>query len=79
MLPGITGGGRTGTGTGGIGSILSDLGGLNKDHELVKHVQQNAGKEDPEQGREYIQHRVGILNEQSNNNPHALQSIIGGS
>jgi hypothetical protein len=62
MLPGITGEGSSGTGTGGIGSTLSDLGGLNKDHELIKHV-----------------HGVGILNEQSNNNPHALQSIIGGS
>jgi hypothetical protein len=76
MLSGITGGGSTGGG--GIGSILSDLGGLNKDHELVRHVQQNTGIQDQEQAREYTQHGVDILNEQSDNNPQGLQSILGG-
>jgi hypothetical protein len=71
MLAGLTGGG-------GIGSILSGLGGLNKDHELVRHVQQNAGIQDPEQARQYAQHGVDILNEQSKNNPQGLQSILGG-
>ncbi|MFL6316511.1 MAG: hypothetical protein ACJ73C_07215, partial [Nitrososphaeraceae archaeon] len=66
------------TGGGGIGSILSGLGGLNKDHELVRHVQQNAGVQDPEQARQYAQHGVDILNEQSKNNPQGLQSILGG-
>jgi hypothetical protein len=74
MLSGLTGGG----GGSGIGSILSSLGGLNKDHELVRHVQQNAGIQDPEQARQYTQHGVDILNEQSNNNPQGLQSILGG-
>jgi hypothetical protein len=74
MLSGLTGGG----GGSGIGSILSGLGGLNKDHELVRHVQQNAGIQDPEQARQYTQHGVDILNEQSNNNPQGLQSILGG-
>jgi hypothetical protein len=79
MLSGITGGGgSSGSGSGGIGSILSGLGGLNKDHELVRHVQQNAGVQDPEQARQYTQHGVDILNEQSNNNPQGLQSILGG-
>jgi hypothetical protein len=73
MLSGLTGGGG-----GGIDSILSGLGGLNKDHELVRHVQQNTGMQDPEQARQYTQHGVDILNEQSNNNPDGLQSILGG-
>jgi hypothetical protein len=76
MLSGLTGGG--GSGGSGIGSILSGLGGLNKDHELVRHVQQNTGIQDPEQARQYTQHGVDILNEQSNNNPQGLQSILGG-
>ena len=75
MLSGLTGGGGDGS---GIGSILSGLGGLNKDHELVRHVQQNTGIQDPEQARQYTQHGVDILNEQSNNNPQGLQSILGG-
>lgn len=76
MLSGLTGGGSGGGG--GIGSILSGLGGLNKDHELVRHVQQNTGIQDPEQARQYTQHGVDILNEQSRNNPQGLQSILGG-
>jgi len=79
MLSGLTGGGQQDSGGGGgIGSILSGLGVLNKDHELVRHVQQNAGIQDPEQARRYTQHGVDILNEQSNNNPQGLQSILGG-
>ena len=81
MLSGIAGGagsGSTSGGGGGIGSILSGLGGLNQDHELVRHVQQNAGIQDPEQARQYTQHGVDILNEQSNSNPQGLQSIFSG-
>jgi hypothetical protein len=79
MLSGLTGGSQQGSGgVGGIGSILSSLGGLNKDHELVRHVQQNTGIQDPEQARQYTQHGVDILNEQSKNNPQGLQSILGG-
>src|SRR5919202_856160 len=70
MLSGLTGG------SSGIGSILSGLGGLNKDHELVRHVQQNTGIQDPEQARQYTQQGVDILNEQSN--PQELQSIFSG-
>ena len=77
MLSGLTGGGG-GDGIGDIGSILSGLGGLNKDHELVRHVQQNAGIQDPDQATQYTQHGVDILNEQSRNNPQGLQSILGG-
>ena len=42
----------------GIQSMLSGLiggGGLNRDHELVRHVQQNAGIQDPETARQYTQ------------------------
>ena len=74
MLSG--GGGGSGSGSSGINSVLSGLGGLNHDHELVRHVQQNAGIQDPEQARQYTQHGVDILNEQSNNNPQGVQSIF---
>jgi hypothetical protein len=77
MLSGLTGGGSSGGG-GGIGSILSGIGGLNKDHELVRHVQQNTGIQDPEQATQYTRHGVDILNDQSRNNPQGLQSILGG-
>ena len=72
----LSGGGASGSGSSGINSVLSGLGGLNNDHELVRHVQQNAGIQDPEQARQYTQHGVDILNEQSNNNPQGVQSIF---
>ena len=79
MLYGLTGGSQQGSGSiGGIGSILSSLGRLSKDHELVRHVQQNTGIQDSEQARQYTQHGVDILNEQSKYNPQGLQSILGG-
>ena len=81
MLSGLTGGSQQGSGSDGAGdisSILSSLGGLNKDHELVRQVQQNTIIQDPEQARQYTQHGVDILNEQSKNNPQGLQSILGG-
>jgi hypothetical protein len=77
MVQKMMGGGNSGGG-GGIGSMLGGLGGLNKDHELVRHVQQNAGIQDPEQATQYTQHGVNILNEQSKSNPQGLQSILGG-
>src|SRR5919107_5568680 len=75
----LSGGG--GSGSGGIQSMLSGLtggGGLNRDHELVRHVQQNAGIQDPETARQYTQHGVDILNEQSRSNPQGLQLLFGG-
>jgi hypothetical protein len=35
-------------------------------------------QQDPEQARQYTEHGVDILNEQSNSNPQGLQSILGG-
>ena len=60
--------------------MLSGLvgGGLNRDHELVRHVQQNAGIQDPETARQYTQQGVSILDEQSRTNPQGLQSLFGG-
>jgi len=69
----------SGSGSGGIQSMLSGLvgGGLNRDHELVRHVQQNAGIQDPETARQYTQQGVNILDEQSRSNPQGLQSLFG--
>ena len=68
-----------GSSSGGIQSMLSGLGGggLNRDHELVRHVQQNAGIQDPEAARQYTQQGVNILDEQSRTNPQGLQSLFG--
>src|ERR671921_590268 len=74
----LSGGG--GSGSGGIQSMLSGLtggGGLNRDHELVRHVQQNAGIQDPETARQYTQQGVNILDEQSRTNAQGLQSLFG--
>ena len=75
----LSGGGGSNSSSGGIQSMLSGLvgGGLNRDHELVRHVQQNAGIQDPETARQYTQHGVDILNEQSRSNPQGLQSLFG--
>jgi hypothetical protein len=58
--------------------MLSGLGGLNRDHELVREVQQKAGVQDPEQARQYTQQGVDLLNEQSRNNPQGVQSLLAG-
>ncbi len=51
MLSGIVDGGNSGSCTGGVSSVILGLGGFNTDLELARHVQQNAGIEDPEQAR----------------------------
>ena len=61
MLSGLTGGGSSSDGGGGIGSILSGLGGLNKDHELVRHVQLNAGIQDLDLVLLYVFYYLTIL------------------
>jgi hypothetical protein len=78
-LSGFFGGsGGDSSSSGDIGSILSGLGGLNPDHELVKHVQQKAGIQNPEQARQYAQQGVDILKEQFSSNPQGLQSLFSG-
>jgi hypothetical protein len=74
----LSGGGSSSGSSGGIQSMLSGLGGLNRDHELVRHVQQNAGIKDPEAARQYTQQGVDVLSEQSRSNPQGLQSLLGG-
>ena len=78
----LSGGGSSSGSSSGLGSIQSILlslgGGLNRDHELVRHVQQNAGIKDPETARQYTQQGVDVLNEQSRSNPQGLQSLLGG-
>ena len=76
----LSGGGGSSNASSGVGiqSVLSGLGGLNRDHELVRHVQQNAGIQDPETARQYTQQGVDILHEQSRTNPQGLQSLLGG-
>jgi hypothetical protein len=85
-LSSFLGGGGIGSGgsdssssdAGGLKSALSGLGGLNRDHPLVQHVQQNAGIQDPDQATQYTQHGVNLLNEQADSNPQGMQSILGG-
>jgi hypothetical protein len=67
-----------GDGAGGLKSALSGLGGLNRDHPLVQHVQQNAGIQDPDQAAQYTQHGVNLLNEQADSNPQGIQSLLAG-
>jgi len=75
---GGSGGGGNNSDAGGLTSALSGLGGLNRDHALVQHVQQNAGIQDPDQATQYTQHGVNLLNEQANNNPQGMQSLLSG-
>ena len=54
----LSGGSGSGGGAERIKSMLSNLGagsgqGINQNHELVKHVQQNAGIKDPQQASQY--------------------------
>ena len=74
----LSGGGGSSGSSGGIQSMLTGLSGLNRDHELVKRVRQNAGIKDPETARQYTQQGVEVLNEQTKSNPQGLQSLLGG-
>jgi hypothetical protein len=64
----------------GIMSALSNLVGggnsFDQNHELVQHVQQNAGIKDPQQATQYTQQAVDLLKEHGNNNPQGLQSLF---
>jgi hypothetical protein len=78
FLGGGGSGGSSSSDAGGLKSALSGLGGLNRDHSLVQHAQQNAGIQDPDQATQYTQHGVNLLNEQADSNPQGMQSILGG-
>jgi hypothetical protein len=68
----------SGSSSGEIESMLSGLGGLNRDHELGGHVQQNSGLKDPGTAWQYTQQGVEVLDERSRSNPQGLQSLLGG-
>lgn len=76
----LGGGGQAGNQGGGIMSAFSNLIGggnsLNQNHELVQHVQQNAGIKDPQQATQFTQQAVDLLKEHGNNNPQGLQSLF---
>jgi hypothetical protein len=63
-----------------ISSILGGSGGsvnnLSQDHELVQHVQQQCGIQDPQQAQQYTQQAVSVMNQHGNSNPQGLQSLF---
>ena len=64
---------------GGIMSALSNfMGGDNTspNSDMVKHVQQTCGIQDPQQASQYTQEAVNIMNEHGNTNPSALESRL---
>jgi hypothetical protein len=76
-LSSLLGSGDSNTGNiGGLKSALSSLGALNRDHLLVRQVQQNADIQDPDQATQYTQHRVNLLNEQADKD-QGIGSLLG--
>jgi hypothetical protein len=72
-----------GSGSEGIMSAISNvIGGssnnLSQDHDLVKHVQQTCGIQDPQQATQYTQQAVSVMNEHGSSNPQGLQSLLSG-
>lgn len=76
-LSSLLGGGSGSSDAGGLKSTLSSLRALNRDHPLVRHVQQNAGIQDPDQATQYTQHGVNLLNEQADKDPNGIGSLLG--
>jgi hypothetical protein len=75
-LGGMMSGGGQG---GGIMSALSNfMGGDNTgpNSDMVKHVQQTCGIQDPHQASQYTQEAVNIMNEHGNTNPSGLESLL---
>lgn len=76
----MLGGSQGGNQGGGIMAAFSNLIGggnsLDQNHELVQHVQQDAGIKDPQQATQYTQQAVDLLKEHGNNNPQGLQSLF---
>ena len=64
---------------GGMMSALSNfMGGDNSspNSDMVKHVQQTCGIQDPQQASQYTQEAVNIMNEHGNTNPSGLESLL---
>ena len=75
-LGGMMSGGGQG---GGIMSALSNIVGgdnVSPNSEMVKHVQQTCGIQDPQQASQYTQQAVSIMNEQGNSNPSGIESLF---
>jgi len=64
----------------GIRSALSNLTGgdndMSQNNDLVKHIQQTCGIEDPQQASQYTQQAVSLMNEQGNASPQDLKSLF---
>jgi hypothetical protein len=64
---------------GGIMSALSNfMGGDNTspNSDMVKHVQQTCGIQDPQQASQYTQQAVNVMNEHGNSNPSGIESLF---
>jgi hypothetical protein len=61
---------------GGLKLALSSLGALNRDHLLMRQVQQNADIQDPDQATQYTPHRANLLNEQADKD-QGIGSLLG--
>lgn len=64
---------------GGIMSAVSNfMGGDNTspNSDMVKHVQQTCGIQDPQQASQYTQEAVNTMNEHGNTNPSGLESLL---
>jgi hypothetical protein len=71
----MSGGGQGG----GIMSALSNfLGGDNTspNSDMVKHVQQTCGIQDPQQASQYTQEAVNVMNEHGTSNPSGIESLF---
>ena len=71
----MSGGGQGG----GIMSALSNFAGgdnTSPNSEMVKHVQQTCGIQDPQQASQYTQEAVNIMNEHGNTNSSGLESLL---
>ena len=64
---------------GGIMSALSNfMGGENTspNSDMVKHVRQTCGIQDPQEASQYTQEAVNIMNEHGNTNPGGSESLL---
>ncbi|MEP6575719.1 MAG: hypothetical protein ABJB85_04755 [Nitrososphaerota archaeon] len=64
---------------GGIMSALSNfMGSVNTspNSDMVKHVQQTCGIQDPQQASQYTQEVVNVMNEHGNSNPSGIESLF---
>jgi hypothetical protein len=76
-LGGMTSGG--GGQGGGITSALSNFMASNNtspNNDMVKHVQQTCGIQDPQQASQYTQQAMNVMNEHGTSNPSGIESLF---